>query len=434
MATVVTAVDTFLKSADLAAMRTNIGLAAIANGESFGYADALISRNAAGRLNVPSLNIAGVANTPLLSGTGYSLTGTAAQSAIDIAGTLNTTGNPSIIKVAMSNTASGATTKFLEFLAGASGTTSVFSVDKAGNIELPVNGGVYGSFIYLGGSSGIPASRISANGIIVPATSYLAFSATSAGGTADVIQVRDAANTLALRNSTNAQTLNIYGTYTSGSVYERGVIRWASNVFEIGMEQVGASARAMNLFSKTYGAIPTTTLPSSLTLGSHFSEVSATTDNSYFPGMSAMRSRANAPVNAASYALGGLQVFACTAAGAFTLSGYVRALSTEVHSSSAVGTRLIFGTTPNGSLTVAERLGIEQNGLVTFGGATSSFPALKRSSAVLQARLADDSDFCNIQGKLQTAANAVAETPTATHTLLLRDAAGTTYKVLCVAA
>lgn len=34
-----------------------------------------------------------------------------------------------------------------------------------------------------------------------------------------------------------------------------------------------------------------------------------------------------------------------------------------------------------------------------FGGTTSSFPALKRSSAILQGRLADDSDYCFIQAK-----------------------------------
>lgn len=72
--------------------------------------------------------------------------------------------------------------------------------------------------------------------------------------------------------------------------------------------------------------------------------------------------------------------------------------------------------------------------LMQFLGTTSAFPALKRSSTVLQVRLADDSAFAPIQGKLRAEANAVAETPTATHTLLVQDAAGTQYKVLAVAA
>jgi hypothetical protein len=72
--------------------------------------------------------------------------------------------------------------------------------------------------------------------------------------------------------------------------------------------------------------------------------------------------------------------------------------------------------------------------LVRFGGTDANFPALKRSSTVLQARLANDSDFCPLQGQLRIHQNAVAETPTATHTMTLFDAAGTAYKVLCVAA
>lgn len=69
-----------------------------------------------------------------------------------------------------------------------------------------------------------------------------------------------------------------------------------------------------------------------------------------------------------------------------------------------------------------------------FGGTTSSFPALKRSTTALQARLADDSDFTKLQGQLQTHANAASESITPTHTLTLYDAAGTAYKVAVQAA
>lgn len=71
---------------------------------------------------------------------------------------------------------------------------------------------------------------------------------------------------------------------------------------------------------------------------------------------------------------------------------------------------------------------------LAFGGTTSSYPALKRSTTTLQARLADDSAFANVQGKLTTHANAVTETITPDKTLTLYDAAGTAYKVPCVAA
>jgi hypothetical protein len=73
-------------------------------------------------------------------------------------------------------------------------------------------------------------------------------------------------------------------------------------------------------------------------------------------------------------------------------------------------------------------------GRLQFGGTTSSFPALKRDATVLQARLADDSDFAPLQGRLRSNANATAEVVVATHTLRMFDAAGTEYKILAIAA
>lgn len=52
--------------------------------------------------------------------------------------------------------------------------------------------------------------------------------------------VRDAANTLALRNGTSAQTLNVYNTYTDASNYERGYIGFTgSSQFLIGTAKAG---------------------------------------------------------------------------------------------------------------------------------------------------------------------------------------------------
>ena len=66
--------------------------------------------------------------------------------------------------------------------------------------------------------------------------------------TNDTFLTRDAANTLALRNSTNAQTFNIYNTYTDASNYERGFMKWNANVLEIGTEAGGTgTARGVTL-------------------------------------------------------------------------------------------------------------------------------------------------------------------------------------------
>jgi hypothetical protein len=63
-----------------------------------------------------------------------------------------------------------------------------------------------------------------------------------ASGSADLILARDAANTLALRNSTNAQTFNVYNTYTDPSNYERLAFKWNSNIFEINAEKAGTGS------------------------------------------------------------------------------------------------------------------------------------------------------------------------------------------------
>lgn len=76
------------------------------------------------------------ANAGILASTGYSLTGSDATGMIDLAGTWNTSGNPIALKIAMTNTASGATSKFASWLAGAGGTTEVFSVQKSGAINV----------------------------------------------------------------------------------------------------------------------------------------------------------------------------------------------------------------------------------------------------------------------------------------------------------
>jgi hypothetical protein len=69
-------------------------------------------------------------------------------------------------------------------------------------------------------------------------------------------------------------------------------------------------------------------------------------------------------------------------------------------------------------------------GRLCLGGTTASFPALKRSSTTLQSRLADDSGFAPLQGKLTTDSAYVASTQIATGYITIYDSTGTAYKVL----
>lgn len=212
----------------------------------------------------------GTANEGILASTGYSLTGSNASNMIDLAGTLNTSGNPVALKIALTNTASGATTKFASFLAGASGTTEVFSVAKSGTITtagdliIPafglvtagVSGQLYfgsGDFrIYANGVSNVNVG-ISSLKLTVDSGSYFGWTAGSgdAYNAGDVQLYRDgAAGILAQRNSTNAQTLRVYNTYTDASNYERGALDWTTtaNTLTIGTQAAGSgTARNMAL-------------------------------------------------------------------------------------------------------------------------------------------------------------------------------------------
>lgn len=196
-------------------------LAKVPNALSFGWVDALISRLAANSFGLGGrLSITAPANASALSSTGYSLTGSNASAMVDLAGTWNTSGNPIALKIAMTNTASGSSSKFLSLLAGASGTTEVLNVSKTGRItgdganpylELSQNDG---TLLAYGGSNYFFAGNSTAVG-----TASNGLNITGALGTA--IINTDAANSISFRNGTNAQTFNLYGTYTNSSNYRR---------------------------------------------------------------------------------------------------------------------------------------------------------------------------------------------------------------------
>lgn len=183
-------------------------------------------------------------------------------------------------------------------------------------------------------------------------------------------------NVLALRNGTSAQTFRLYNTFTDASNYERAKIAWSSNVLQIGTEKAGTgSARALE------------------------------------------------------FQTDGTTRFTIATNGQILCSSSLSVVSNLVFQGNAA----IVGNISSGVLRLLDGGGSSFNRL-QFGGGTASFPSIKRDSTVLQARLANDSDFCPLQGQLRTHANAVSETITATHTLTLFDAAGTAYKVPCVAA
>jgi hypothetical protein len=158
---------------------------------------------------------------------GQSLTGSQATSLASLSAIWNTTGTPTAIDLNVTDTASNANSLLMNLRVGG---TSQFSVNRG-------RSGVVATEVVITSPSGNPAIRSgtaqplsvgtasssvsfcgnlwtvsAATGILSSANRNYAI---SLGG--DVNIQGDAANILALRNSTNANTLRVFETYTSGS-------------------------------------------------------------------------------------------------------------------------------------------------------------------------------------------------------------------------
>jgi len=115
-----------------------------------------------------------------------------------------------------------------------------FFWDSTGTIKYSSNG-TYQSFLSGGEIGSRSYFELGSSGALMWASGTDPF-----GAAFDTKLYRDAANTLALRNSTSAQTLNVYHTYTNTTNYERGRLKWNANVLEIGTtdEDAGGTGTA----------------------------------------------------------------------------------------------------------------------------------------------------------------------------------------------
>lgn len=324
-----------------------------------GIADAALTRRAAANLRFGAADAAAPVAQTL-----------SVQSVV--AGTSNTAGaNLTITGSQGTGTGAGGSIIFQVAPAGSSGTAqnalaTAWTVDSASRL--------IGSS---GGTAAAPALSLpSDTGLFAPTTAILAFSlagverarfeaqlgfglvrdswlwwsnnqTNSAYSNRDLILARDAANTLALRNATAAQAFRVYNTFTSATNFERANIFWDSNVLKIGTEKgsAGGTARALEL--QTDGT----------------TRLTIATD------------------------------------GAFTFSGTVNASDVRLGTAGNLRTRYISTPTNTVNMFEFEASGTTGNlvyavgatsPIFRFAGTTSSFPALKRSSASLIVRLADD--------------------------------------------
>ena len=222
--------------------------------------------NANGSWSEVNLDTVNVTNTSF--SVIQAVTGDNAASAINVTPTWNTNGTPTAIKLNVTDTASDAASSLMDLQVGG---TSKFRVNKDGSIKITGTTSLFEGFRQdqfiikssFGSNYGILgtvkdtlAISGSASTSVCSLTSITEFGWTSnstfSSITPDIILARDAADTLAQRRSTNPQTFNIYNTYTDASNYERGFLKWTSDIFELGTEASGTgSTRSVKITSDT---------------------------------------------------------------------------------------------------------------------------------------------------------------------------------------
>lgn len=138
---------------------------------------------------------------------GQSLTGAQTTSALDIATTWNTTGAPTALKANVTDTASNALSALIDLQRNGA---SVFQVDK--NALITLTGSLAGIV-----NNGSTTFRLNSNGLAFGNSQFLAWSNNNTQ-VLDLTLYRDgAADTLALRRSTNSQILRIANSWTDPS-------------------------------------------------------------------------------------------------------------------------------------------------------------------------------------------------------------------------
>jgi len=188
---------------------------------SAGAGDMLKSENLIGLASYPTARTnlgLGLTDTPTFKNLVISTGSIVTSAPVTISQTWNAAAVAfTALKVNATSTNSAADSKLLDLQVGG---VSQASVTKAGNLtvvgNLSANGGnsfLSGTELRIGNSNGVIS--LSGGSLLIPTA--------TAFGWANTLLVRDGAdNTLALRNGTNAQTFNVYGTSSSSNtVYSR---------------------------------------------------------------------------------------------------------------------------------------------------------------------------------------------------------------------
>jgi len=427
-----------------------------------GTADLFLRRGGAATLQLGAADAAApVAQTLQVQSVVTGTTNTAGAN-FTIAGSRGTgtgAGGSIIFQVAPAGTTGTAVNALASYLAvnAAKGGTSSTAANNKVLLEFPVDtaagaGGQTGIGVPYSGqiffyTQGAISARILSSRISLPTASWMAWnSASDFSGSDDVILARDAANTLALRNSTNPQTFRVYngadttnfqrlvlsagvtsnmavvaadngGTgvamglqfgvalTTGGGVTNianfntSGHLLWnTDNTYDIGAS--GATRPRNGYFgTRVVAGSPTAaalalspTIVSSNASGAH-GVFESTVANSSISGGGVLLYQNSGSIATSGTRLGLFLFGGVSDAGAtFRNSAVIHAFASENWTGSAYGTRLEFGTTANGGTSRTTKLILGNSGIVTFGATeANTVPALKPSSTTLQVRLGDDS-------------------------------------------
>jgi len=216
-------------------------------------ANSLLGNNTGSTANPIALTPAEVSTLLSLSTTYLALTGGMITGNLNLGGQLLIERDvPTHVAIAASvlNASNNGTIQYRFQRTNADFLGSLVAAWRGGTTNNRINIETYGN-----GDSVDPLTAIrgSLNGSALALRSTYALGWTStvnaSTGTIDVQLVRDAANTLALRNALNPQALLIENTWTSATNRETGFARWVSNSFCVGTEKgtLGGTAQRMEL-------------------------------------------------------------------------------------------------------------------------------------------------------------------------------------------
>lgn len=264
-------------------------------------------------------------------------------------------------------------------------------VGSVGDVVVTTATGAFGVRSGTGGSNRIQMKG--GSGLEMASACYVAWGPNSTNvNSPDVFLYRDAAGTLALRNAANVQSLGVYGTWTSTTSYERLNVRGKSSAnFEIGPENGSAGGTLRGLTIGGYSAGSTTITPwlsftssgtptfdqGTVVIPSGGTGLMCQQTNIYLDsygthsGIRYRRSEGTqgSPTGVAFNSLVGfVGTYGYHTGSAYhtTKGASIDFYATEAYTSGAQGTKIVFGTTPNGTTTNTVALTIDQNQVATF--------------------------------------------------------------------